>query len=77
MLDFFDFQDNIIRTISTAPINFVATAIDQWTNVPLVTTPSDLIIQPNEGVAVQLSFSSSVSGNPSFRYQVVGTGQFV
>ena len=73
----FDFQDNIVRTISAVPVDFVATSIDQWTDVPLVATASDLIIKPNEGVAAQLRFSNSPASNVSFRYYVAGTGQFI
>lgn len=73
----FDFQANILRTISTAPIDFIAAPTKTWIPIPLTTTLADLDIGVDEGVACQLQFSSAPSSNSRFYYQLTGTGAFV
>ena len=73
----FDFQGNILRTISTTPIDFKAAPLKTWLPISLVANAADLKIDVGEGVACQLQFSADPPSNSTQFYQIGGTGKWI
>ena len=71
-----DFAGTQIRTISTAPMNFLAIPLNTWTPISLSTTPGDLDIPAGQMIAGQLVFGAPLVANQQVRryYQLTGTG---
>jgi hypothetical protein len=71
-----DFNGTQIRTISTAPINFLAIPLNTWTPISLSTVPGDLDIPAGQVIAGQLVFGAALAANQQVRryYQLTGTG---
>ena len=71
-----DFNGVHVRTISTAPINFLAIPLNTWTPISLSTVPGDLDIPAGQVIAGQLVFGAALAANQQVRryYQLTGTG---
>lgn len=71
-----DFNGAVIRTISTATVNYQSLAIRTWIPIPLSTVPGDLDIPAGQLVAGEMIFGAAVPSNQmvSMFYQLSGTG---
>lgn len=71
-----DFNGGIIRTISTATMNFQSLPVRIWTPISLSTVPGDLDIPAGQLVAGEMIFGAAVPANQSVSmfYQLSGTG---
>lgn len=74
-----DYNGLVIKTISTAPINYQSTALRTWIPISLSTVPGDLDIPAGQLVAGELTFGAAfASGQSSFLvYQLSGTGMLL
>lgn len=72
-----DFAGNILRTISTANIDFQAAPDAVWLPVTLSTNGADTTILAGEVVAGQILVGSPPSQFGHFPYQMTGRGRFV
>ena len=70
-----DYMGNTVRTISLAPMNYLALPNKVWTPMPLTSVAAHLSIQVGELVAARVKFSAA---NPSVRlaFNLTGVGQF-
>jgi len=71
-----DYNGAVIRTISTATMNFQSLAVRTWIPIPLSTVPGDLDIPAGQLVAGEMIFGAAVASNQmvSMLYQLSGTG---
>jgi hypothetical protein len=71
-----DFAGTVVRTISTAPMDYQAIPLLTWTPIPLTSVAKDLEIAPGQLVAGELVFAATLNPNQSLvlRYQMSGTG---
>ena len=74
-----DFNGAVIRTISTAPINYQSTPLRTWTPISLSTVSGDLDIPAGQLVAGELTFGSALASGQSVTmlYQLSGTGMLL
>jgi hypothetical protein len=74
-----DFNGAVMRTISTAPINYQGIPLLTWTPVSLSTVPGDLDIPAGQLVAGELAFGAALATGQSLtmRYQLSGTGMLL
>jgi hypothetical protein len=76
-----DFNATVIRTISTATMNYLSIPVRTWTPISLSTVPGDLDIPAGQLVAGEMIFGAPLSTAPGTnhieRYQLSGTGMLI
>ncbi|MDX6501193.1 MAG: hypothetical protein QOG23_4453 [Blastocatellia bacterium] len=74
-----DLNGVVIKTISTAPLNYQSLAVRTWIPIPVSTVPGDLDIPAGQLVAGEMIFGAPVASNQivSMFYQLSGTGMLL
>jgi hypothetical protein len=74
-----DYNGTVIRTISSAPINYQSAPLITWLPISLSTVPGDLDINVGQLVAGELTFGTPLAtGQASYQiYQLSGTGMLI
>ena len=71
-----DLMGNVLRTISTAVIDYRILLHKVWTAIPLTGTTAHLSIQPGEIVAARVIFGAP-SPSVQLSFQLTGVGQII
>jgi hypothetical protein len=74
-----DFNGGLIRTISTAPIDYQSIPLRTWTPISISTVTGDLDIPAGQLVAGELTFGAALTAGQTVRmqYQLSGTGMLL
>jgi len=67
MLEIYDFNGNLLRTASAAPVNLVDPMLSTWYSFSLSANSVDLMINPGEVLALHCKFSNGPGGDLEVR----------
>lgn len=72
-----DMDGTVLRTLSTSTIEIVSAPVETWVPIPLVSSPSDLTISPNEIIVERFRISGLNNDNWNCRVFVSGLAEMI